>query len=316
MFERENLSGSNYNDWFRSPKMVLRVEKKVFVIKQPISLALHADSMYLRSGMQFLMLIMRLLVLRLEEGEKPVGPYVIKMKNYVAQLERLGYVLPRDLSVGLIMNGLTSNFASFGKARERIKVISLSLKTLNLLLKEHPTKDDICHHCKEAGHYKRNCAAYLAELIKKKKQVGTVKSAVRILNMVPTKKVEKTPYELWAGELEEIQNEDTSPFEMTSKIPMEVKGRFNFRRTSLTGFLAQSISSSNTIALDSPNLLVLNTGASQSRQHESRKPPTAELFDVDSRRISIRHYSISATLIFGTRRLERTATFSISTISE
>ncbi|GKF56839.1 hypothetical protein Tco_0170376, partial [Tanacetum coccineum] len=47
-----------------------------------------------------------------EEG-KPVGLYVIKMKNYVAQLERLGYVLPRDLSVGLIMNGLTSDFAGF-----------------------------------------------------------------------------------------------------------------------------------------------------------------------------------------------------------
>nr|GEU89930.1 hypothetical protein [Tanacetum cinerariifolium] len=45
------------------------------------------------------------------------------------------------------------------------------------------------------------------------------------------------------------------------------EGRFNFRRTSLTGFPSQSISSSNTIALDSPNLLVLNTGASQSRQH-------------------------------------------------
>nr|GEW79417.1 retrotransposon protein, putative, Ty1-copia subclass [Tanacetum cinerariifolium]GEZ69928.1 retrotransposon protein, putative, Ty1-copia subclass [Tanacetum cinerariifolium] len=65
--------------------------------------------------------------------------------------------------------------------------------------------------------------------------------------------------------------------------------RFNFRRTTLTRFPAQSICSSNTIALDSPNLLVLNTEASQSRQHESRKPPTAELFDVDSGRISIRH---------------------------
>nr|GEW52755.1 hypothetical protein [Tanacetum cinerariifolium] len=64
-----------------------------------------------------------------------------------------------------------------------------------------------------------------------------------------------------------------------------------------SGFPAQSIRSSNAIALDSPNLLVLNTGASQSRQHvdtslihiESRKSPTAELFDVDSGRISIRH---------------------------
>ncbi|GJQ99581.1 putative ribonuclease H-like domain-containing protein [Tanacetum coccineum] len=75
------------------------------------------------------------------------------------------------------------------------------------------------------------------------------------------------------------------------------QGRFNFRRTSLTGFPAQSIRSSNAIALDSPYLLVLITGTSQSRQHvdtslirlESRKSPTAELFDDDSGRISIHH---------------------------
>ncbi|GKA99981.1 hypothetical protein Tco_0827975, partial [Tanacetum coccineum] len=34
-------------------------------------------------------------------------------------------------------------------------------------------------------------------------------------------------------------------------------------------------------------LAVLINRASQSRQHKSRKPPTAELFDVDSGRISI-----------------------------
>ncbi|GKD70578.1 hypothetical protein Tco_1324668, partial [Tanacetum coccineum] len=34
------------------------------------------------------------------------------MKNYV-ELECLGYVLPQDLSVGLILNGLTSDFTGF-----------------------------------------------------------------------------------------------------------------------------------------------------------------------------------------------------------
>nr|GEY18142.1 hypothetical protein [Tanacetum cinerariifolium] len=67
------------------------------------------------------------------------------------------------------------------------------------------------------------------------------------------------------------------------------KGRFNLGRTSLTGFPSQSIRSSNAIALDSPYLLVLVIETSQSRQHESRKPPTAEMFDVDSGRISIHH---------------------------
>ncbi|GJX94653.1 retrotransposon protein, putative, ty1-copia subclass [Tanacetum coccineum] len=49
-----------------------------------------------------------------EEG-KPVGPYVLKMKGYVDQLERLGYVLPQDISVDLILYGLTSDFAGFVK---------------------------------------------------------------------------------------------------------------------------------------------------------------------------------------------------------
>nr|GEW40745.1 retrotransposable element Tf2 [Tanacetum cinerariifolium] len=47
-------------------------------------------------------------------------------------------------------------------------------------------------------------------------------------------------------------------------------GRINLRRNSVTGFPAQSNSSSNTITLDSPHLLVLNTEASQSRQHGFR----------------------------------------------
>ncbi|GJX80310.1 hypothetical protein Tco_0328459, partial [Tanacetum coccineum] len=47
-----------------------------------------------------------------EEG-KPVAAYVLKMKGCVEQLECLGYVLPQDLSVGLILNDLTSDFAGF-----------------------------------------------------------------------------------------------------------------------------------------------------------------------------------------------------------
>ncbi|GJT94357.1 hypothetical protein Tco_1089875 [Tanacetum coccineum] len=146
-----------------------------------------------------------------EEG-KPVAAYVLKMKGYVEQLERLGYVLPQDLSVGLILNGLTSDFAGFvrnynmhnmgktigelhamlieyekglpkkAETPQVMEIISGQIQKANKKslkakgkgkangkgkdkqvyipkpknpkpsTKEHPTKDDICHHCKKVGH--------------------------------------------------------------------------------------------------------------------------------------------------------------------
>ncbi|GKD60190.1 hypothetical protein Tco_1297699, partial [Tanacetum coccineum] len=53
------------------------------------------------------------------------------------------------------------------------------------------------------------------------------------------------------------------------KINVSDKQQIQFKRIFLTGFPAQSVRSSNVIALDSLYLLVLITGASQSRQHAS-----------------------------------------------
>ncbi|GJS74897.1 retrotransposon protein, putative, ty1-copia subclass [Tanacetum coccineum] len=170
-----------------------------------------------------------------EEG-KPVAAYVLKMKGYVDQLERLGYVLPQDLTVGLILNGLTKDFAGFvrnynmhnmGKTIGELhamlieyeKGLPKKAKTPQVMMiksgkiqkankkslkakgkgkvngkgkdkqvyipkpknpkptaKEHPTKNDTCDHCKEVGHWKRNCPVYLAEFLKKE-QVGTASSS-------------------------------------------------------------------------------------------------------------------------------------------
>ncbi|GKB11656.1 retrotransposon protein, putative, ty1-copia subclass [Tanacetum coccineum] len=318
----------------------------------------------------------------LNNVEKQAG-----MKGYVDQLERLGYVLLQDLTVGLILNGLTKYFARFvrnynmhnmGKTigklhamlieyekglpkrlkhhKERInKFISLSLKPLNLLLKStllrmtpattarrwvigKDDKEIISTSVPKATnllgiihtdvygplrHVSRQGASYFITftddysryghvyLLKHKHEVfetfkvfknevenqfgktinalrldrggeyinqefkdylkacGIVQhltppytpqhngmserrnrtlldmvqfmmnlttlplsfwdyaleSATRILNMVPTKKVDKTPYELCgrAIDLEEIQDEDTSPSKITSEIPVEVE---------------------------------------------------------------------------------------------
>ncbi|GKD86508.1 hypothetical protein Tco_1357662 [Tanacetum coccineum] len=92
----------------------------MFVIEQPITPAPVANSatnvlaewnaVYdayneKQAGVERFGLIQTFLACKQEEG-KPVVEYVLKMKGYVDQLERLGYVLLQDLSVGLILNGL------------------------------------------------------------------------------------------------------------------------------------------------------------------------------------------------------------------
>ncbi|GJV22294.1 hypothetical protein Tco_1371314 [Tanacetum coccineum] len=52
------------------------------------------------------------------------------------------------------------------------------------------------------------------------------------------------------------------------------------QRISLTGFPAQSVGSSNTDVLDSPCLLVLITGTSQSRQHGKSESDSYYLSDL------------------------------------
>ncbi|GJV91158.1 retrotransposon protein, putative, ty1-copia subclass [Tanacetum coccineum] len=285
MFEKEKLSGNNFNDWFARLKLVLRVEKKMHVIEQPLPPApepvaepdivaqwttlydahteiaclmlgsmtpdLHRQfklhylydmiqelrSMFEKqAGVEKFDLIQSFHACKQEEG-KPVADYVLKMKGYVEKLERLGYVLPQDITVGLILNGLTKDFVGFvrnynmhnmGKTIGEIhamlieyekglpkkaetpqvmmikggKIQKANKKSLNAkgqnkvkgkgkdkkvyipkpknpkpTAMERPAKDDACHHCKEVGHWKRNCPVYLAELLKKKKQVGSASSS-------------------------------------------------------------------------------------------------------------------------------------------
>ncbi|GJX43241.1 retrotransposon protein, putative, ty1-copia subclass [Tanacetum coccineum] len=209
MFEREKLSGNNFNDWFRQLKLVLRVEKKMFVSEQPLPAAPAADSdaQVLSQWNAVYDAYNEVACLIFGKEGKPVAAYVIQMKGYVDQLERLGYMLPQDLIVGLILNGLTKDFTGFVrnynmqnmgktigelhailiepkrnrlklKAREMIKKVYIPKpKNPKPFAKEHPTKDDTCHHCKDVGYWKRNCHVYLDELLKKKKQVGSATSS-------------------------------------------------------------------------------------------------------------------------------------------
>nr|GEX91477.1 retrotransposon protein, putative, Ty1-copia subclass [Tanacetum cinerariifolium] len=105
--------------------------------------------------------------------------------------------------------------------------------------RKNPVKDSICHECGEIGYWKRNyhlndygiiahrTPPYtpqhngvserrnrtLLDIVRSMMSQTTLskffwdyalETAVRILNMVPTKKVEKTPYEVWHGKVPKL----------------------------------------------------------------------------------------------------------------
>ncbi|GJW83954.1 hypothetical protein Tco_0157099 [Tanacetum coccineum] len=173
MFEREKLSGNNFNDWFRQLKLVLRVEKKMFVIEQPLPAALAVDS---------------------DAQVLSQWNAIYDAYNEVACLI-LGIYIPKP-------------------------------KNPKPSAKEHLAKDDTCHHCKEVGHLKRILSCVSVELVEgKKKHVGSASSSV-VARYVEFFEKNLITQEVSgrAIDLKEIQDEDTSPSKITSKIPLEAEG--------------------------------------------------------------------------------------------
>ncbi|GJS50731.1 hypothetical protein Tco_0624093 [Tanacetum coccineum] len=152
MFKREKLSGNNFNDWFRQLMLVIEQSllaapaadsntqvlaewnalydaynevaclmlgsmtpelHRQFENYSPYEMLQELKSMLEKQAeVERFNLIQTFHACKHEEG-KLVVAYVLQMKGYVDQLERLGYMLPQDLIVGLILNGLTKDFAGF-----------------------------------------------------------------------------------------------------------------------------------------------------------------------------------------------------------
>nr|GEW72344.1 retrotransposon protein, putative, Ty1-copia subclass [Tanacetum cinerariifolium] len=215
MFEREKLSGNNFNDWFRQLKLVLRVEKKMFVTEQPIPPAPAADSVanvlaewnaLYDAHNEVACLMLRSMTPELHRQFENYSPYEMlqelrSMFEKQAGVERFNPIQTfhackqeeaQDLTVGLILNGLTKDFARFVRnynmhnMRKMIgELHAMLIEYENGLLQKAKTpqvmmikgaKDDTCHQCMKLGHWKRNCPVYLAKLLKKK-QAGIASSS-------------------------------------------------------------------------------------------------------------------------------------------
>nr|GEU96639.1 hypothetical protein [Tanacetum cinerariifolium] len=151
-----------------------------------------------------------------EEGQS-ASSYLLKMKSYLDTMERLGYAMPNELGVSLILNSLNKDYDQFIQ-NYNMHSMGKTIANLHAMLKihekgipkkaetpvvlamregkiqkdrkksqgekgndkgknklayaakpkiplppkrEHPTKDSVCHHCKEVG-----CGTHICNTLK------------------------------------------------------------------------------------------------------------------------------------------------------
>nr|GEW48634.1 retrotransposon protein, putative, Ty1-copia subclass [Tanacetum cinerariifolium] len=108
MLEKHQLTGPNFNEWFRALKLVVRTEKlhDVFETALPHAPAAGANAQALADW--------AVLFYRHNEAEgQSVSDHVLLMKRYLDQLATLNYVFPDKVSISFILNSLSSEFQAF-----------------------------------------------------------------------------------------------------------------------------------------------------------------------------------------------------------
>ncbi|GJZ22076.1 hypothetical protein Tco_0559115 [Tanacetum coccineum] len=155
-----------------------------------------------------------------EEGQS-VSTYVLKMKAYLDQIERLGYPMPLVLGVNMILTSLSKDY-------DQVQSRNLNARHEGKGSKLEGGKSKLFDPQGLKGYQKLNKGAldlYVGngntaaveaigsfDLILPSGMIFlttlqmsfwgyALESAARILNMVPTKKVNTTPYEMWHGKV-------------------------------------------------------------------------------------------------------------------
>ncbi|GKD99268.1 hypothetical protein Tco_1387252, partial [Tanacetum coccineum] len=107
-FEKQKLTGPNFINWYQQLQIVLSVENKKNYLEYPIPAAPVAapvaapelKTMFSQQAEQELLQTMReFRACRQEEGQS-ISSYVLKMKSYIINLERLG----QPVSLRLVKN--------------------------------------------------------------------------------------------------------------------------------------------------------------------------------------------------------------------
>nr|GEV38868.1 DNA helicase [Tanacetum cinerariifolium] len=113
-FEKQKLTGPNFIDWYKKFRIVLSVEDKLNYLEHLI----HATPVLAQAGQE---VAPEAFVAHdawvkgskeIEEGQS-VSSYVLKMKSYIDNIERLGHPVTTGLGVSLILISLRKEFDDF-----------------------------------------------------------------------------------------------------------------------------------------------------------------------------------------------------------
>nr|GEW89716.1 hypothetical protein [Tanacetum cinerariifolium] len=129
----EKLTGLNFINWYRNLMIVLRYDKKMKFMEQPIGLALDPETADLdtidkyyepvnyKQEVACLMTSIKAFHACKQEAGQSVSSYLLKMKSYLDTLERLGYAMPKELGVRSRRIGRNRKGAK-GKAKGKNKL--------------------------------------------------------------------------------------------------------------------------------------------------------------------------------------------------
>ncbi|XP_050920075.1 uncharacterized protein LOC127137682, partial [Lathyrus oleraceus] len=248
---KEKLSGTNFLDWHRNLRIVLKHDKKLYVLETPVPEEEPPKFQKQHENMAAFDMIEHLKMLYQEQARHerfevskaffqsklakgaPVSPHVLKMIGYVENLERLGFPLGKELATDLILQSLPNRFKQFvlnfnmndmdkplpellgmlRTAEQNLKKKGKSILYLSLEFDDHLKECGILSQLTPPGTPQWNGVSErrnrtLLDMVRSMMSHADLPNsfwghalltAAYTLNRVPSKKVEKTPYEIWSG---------------------------------------------------------------------------------------------------------------------
>ncbi|GJX43257.1 hypothetical protein Tco_0259933 [Tanacetum coccineum] len=129
ILDKEKLNGSNFLDWYRNLMIVLRNEQKLHHLEEALLEAPLATTtatvrnaytcrvakqqevacLMLQAEQELFETVKAFHACKQEEGQS-VSTYVLKMKAYLDQMERLGYLMHLVLAMNLILTSLSKDY--------------------------------------------------------------------------------------------------------------------------------------------------------------------------------------------------------------